>query len=834
MRALIVGAVVACLLLAGANAQWGEDPTPSPAKTTLAPKPVSSAPTTQTTSPTAGPNAMVDTDAPSTTGAPAVVTLESPAPTTPGVYPAPPLADAMTRFLLVVIPMAGFAFAMYWWKLATEIVIHPENYTVRNDFLTQEIMASVTMISQRVSDGATTFLFAEYRYMGIFLTAFGGLLYFMLGMSLSNPSENSETVEAPWTNALLSLLAFLAGSITSIVSGWIGMRIAVFSNSRTAVMATEGAAEGDPSKGFTAAFQMAFRGGITMGFALTSLGVFSLFVVVMVAQYYFGTAAHKAPETFECVAAFGLGGSAVACFGRVGGGIFTKAADVGSDLVGKVEKNIPEDDARNPGVIADCIGDNVGDIAGMGSDLFGSFGEASCAALVIAASSPELRGSFTAMMYPLLVTASGLVVCMGTSMLAAQNPDVKKSEDIEPVLKKQLLVSTVLATIVLLIVTDAALPDTFTIGQVNATKWSALICVLFGLWSGLFIGYTTEYYTSKAYRPVQEIAEACETGAATNIIYGLALGYLSVLPPIIAMCITIFVSYKMCSLYGYALAALGILSTMATALTIDAYGPISDNAGGFAEMSHMGREIREVTDALDAAGNTTAAIGKGFAISSAAFVGLALYGAFVTRVGLKGVNILDERVMPGLLFGAMLPFWFSAMTMKSVGIAAMDMVNEIRRQFQDPAVADGTKEPDYEACVRIATQAALHQMIAPGCLVMFTPIIVGVLFGKYTLAGLLPGTIVSGVQMAISSSNTGGAWDNAKKYIEGGGLRDRNKGKGSPQHAAAVIGDTVGDPLKDTSGPALNILIKLMAIISVVFAPIVQSQLGGIIMKALQ
>ncbi|EPY41775.1 inorganic pyrophosphatase [Angomonas deanei] len=438
------------------------------------------------------------------------------------------------------------------------------------------------------------------------------------------------------------------------------------------------------------------------------------------------------------------------------------------------------------------------------------------------------------MMYPLLITAVGIIVCIVVATIGATNSGVKRARDIEPALKRQLLYSTIGATVVLIFITEFALPPTFTINEVATGRWGALTCVLCGLWSGLFIGYTTEYYTSSAYRPVQEISESCETGAATNIIYGLALGYLSVVPPIMAMCVTIYVSYRMCSLYGYALAALGILSTMSVALTIDAYGPISDNAGGIAEMSHMGHEIREITDALDAAGNTTAAIGKGFAIGSAAFVALALYGAYVSRVQIPIVNILDSRVMPGLLFGAMLPYWFSAMTMKSVGIAAMDMVNEIRRQFQDPEVADGRKEPDYESCVAIATQAALHQMIAPAALVMLSPIIVGILFGKFTLAGLLPGAIVSGVQMAISASNTGGAWDNAKKYIEQGGLKDKNKGKGSPQHAAAVIGDTVGDPLKDTSGPALNILIKLMAIISVVFAPVFQSKMGGIILKLIE
>jgi len=436
-------------------------------------------------------------------------------------------------------------------------------------------------------------------------------------------------------------------------------------------------------------------------------------------------------------------------------------------------------------------------------------------------------------MYPLLITAIGTLMCLFTSLVAANGSAVTNSAEIEPALKRQLLIATILNTGALTGVTALALPDHFhivTIGAMYTGKWKALACVLCGLWSGLFIGYTTEYYTSNRFRPVQEISESCETGAATNIIYGLALGYLSVLPPIIAMAVTIFVSAKLCNLYGFALAALGILSTMAVGLTIDAYGPISDNAGGFAEMAHMGHEIREVTDALDAAGNTTAAIGKGFAISSAAFVGLALYGAFITRVRIT-VNILDEQVMPGLLIGAMLPYLFFAMTMKSVGQAAMEMVNEIRRQFQNPKVADGSMEPDYNACVMIATRASLWKMIPPGALVMFTPIVVGILFGKYTLAGLLPGATVSGVQMAIASSNTGGAWDNAKKYIEKGGLGDPSKGKGSAYHAAAVIGDTVGDPLKDTSGPALNILIKLMAIISVVFAPVVDSNLGGLLMN---
>lgn len=741
----------------------------------------------------------------------------------------------VTSTLIVISSAVGFAFAMYWWYALSAIKITPgKDQGLRNAHLTDEVMRNVYVIYTRISEGATAFLISEYKYMAVFMTGFGTLIFFLLGVALSSPQEDKKPAQAPWANASLSLFSFAAGALTSVAAGWIGMRIAVYTNARTAVMATSGGDDGDQSRGFALGFQTAFRGGITMGFGLTSMGLFALFVTVKVVSSYFGSAVEEMPELYECVAAFGLGGSAIACFGRVGGGIYTKAADVGADLVGKVEKNIPEDDPRNPGVIADCIGDNVGDIAGMGSDLFGSFGEASCAALVIAAGSAELTATFTAMMYPLLITAVGVLVCIAVATIGATNSGVRRAQDIEPALKRQLLLSTIGATIALVFITEFALPAHFTIGETTSSRWGALICVLCGLWSGLIIGYTTEYYTSNAYRPVQEIAEACETGAATNIIYGLALGYLSVVPPILAMCTTIYISYRMCNLYGFALAALGILSTMSVALTIDAYGPISDNAGGIAEMSHMGHEIREITDALDAAGNTTAAIGKGFAIGSAAFVALALYGAYVSRVAIPVVNILDSRVMPGLLFGAMLPYWFSAMTMKSVGVAAMDMVNEIRRQFQDPEVAEGRKEPDYESCVAIATQAALHQMIPPAALVMLTPIVIGVLFGKYTLAGLLPGAIVSGVQMAISASNTGGAWDNAKKYIEQGGLRDKNKGKGSPQHGAAVIGDTVGDPLKDTSGPALNILIKLMAIISVVFAPVFQSRMGGIILNLIE
>ena len=736
---------------------------------------------------------------------------EAPAAEVPG----PILPEGGAAAVIILSSIAGFVFAMYWWVKNAEIVIIPgKDLTRVNEFLTATMLENIYKISEKVSHGATTFLYAEYRYMLVFMVSFGGVLYFMLGTSMSNPIGDAKAPESPWMNAFLSVLSFVIGAGTSVVSGWIGMRIAVFCNSRTAIMATTGMETGENTLGFAAAFETAFRGGVTMGFALTTMGIISLYFTVIVNQAYFGTSSRMAPELYECVAAFGLGASSIACFGRVGGGIYTKAADVGSDLAGKIEKDIPEDDPRNPGVIADCIGDNVGDIAGMGSDLFGSFAEASCAAFVIASESPELSTNFTYMMFPLLVTAVGVLVCIGTAMLAIQNCGVTKAEEVEPKLKQQLVVSTVAASVAMFLLAGIALPDNFTVGGTPTTKWAALVCVLAGLWTGLFIGFTTEYYTSCAYTPVREVAGACETGAATNIIYGLALGYLSCLPPTFAMAASIYTAYRMANLYGYALAALGILSTMAIGLTIDAYGPIADNAGGFAEMAHMGDEIRYVTDSLDAAGNTTAAIGKGFAIASAAFVALALYGAFVTRVQIPVVNVLDQRVMSGLFIGAMLPYWFSAMTMKSVGIAAMDMVGEIRRQFQDPELIAGNKDPDYNACVTIATNASLSQMIPPAALVMGAPIVTGILFGKFALAGLLPGALVSGVQMAISSSNTGGAWDNAKKYIEAG----NHGGKGSESHKAAVVGDTVGDPFKDTSGPAMNILIKVMTIVSLVFA----------------
>ncbi len=664
----------------------------------------------------------------------------------------------------------------------------------------------IRTISKAISDGADAFLFAEYIYVSIFGVVFAIALFIILGAGTGS-----------WDMAGFATFSYVIGALTSIVSGYIGMRIAVTANSRTAINARFG---------YEAAFGTAFKAGMVMGFGLVALGVIVLYILVNIVTAYYtnwNTRPDVAAHLFEAVAGYGLGGSSIALFGRVGGGIYTKAADVGADLSGKVCNDFPEDDPRNPAVIADNVGDNVGDIAGMGADLFGSLAEGSCACMVIASNGTTLFNDWAALMLPLGILGTGLIVSYITSFVATHISLVTKDTEIEPALKRQLLVSTILMTPVALGVCMTFLPETFTYvaqGKLHEVKnWYIFFCVALGLWSGLAIGYITEYFTSFSYSPVRECATACQAGAAPNIIYGLALGYKSAIIPVVCLCITIYISYALSGMFGIATASMGILSTLATGLTIDAYGPICDNAGGIAEMCHMPHTTRERTDNLDAAGNTTAAIGKGFAIGSAALVSLALFGAFVTAVKAPSVDILQPFPFAGLLFGAMIPYWFSALTMKSVGTAAFDMVKEVERQL-DPntetgrLIRQGQLAPDYKACIAISTKASLREMIAPGALVILTPIIVGFVFGTQCLAGVLAGNLVSGVQIAISASNTGGAWDNAKKYI--GGVLGK---KGSDEYKAAVVGDTVGDPLKDTSGPSINILIKLMAIISVVFAP---------------
>ncbi|RLN08387.1 pyrophosphate-energized vacuolar membrane proton pump-like [Panicum miliaceum] len=728
------------------------------------------------------------------------------------------LSDAATQVLVPLAAVVGIAFAVAQWVLVSRVKLSPSaragarDKDVLGDSLIEEeeglndhnVVVRCAEIQSAIAEGATSFLFTEYQYVGIFMSIFAVVIFVFLGSvegfsTRSHPCTYSKDKECKPAlfNALFSTVSFLLGAITSVVSGFLGMKIATYANARTTLEARKGVGE---------AFITAFRSGAVMGFLLASNGLLVLYIAINLFKLYY---ADDWEGLFESITGYGLGGSSMALFGRVGGGIYTKAADVGADLVGKVERNIPEDDPRNPAVIADNVGDNVGDIAGMGSDLFGSYAESSCAALVVASiSSFGVNHDFTGMCYPLLVSSVGIVVSLITTLFATDIFEIKAVKEIEPALKKQLIISTALMTVGIALVSWLALPAKFTIFNFGEQK-EVSNC------------------------PVQDVADACRTGAATNVIFGLALGYKSVIIPIFAIAVGIYVSFTIAAMYGIAVAALGMLSTIATGLSIDAYGPISDNAGGIAEMAGMSHRIRERTDALDAAGNTTAAIGKGFAIGSAALVSLALFGAFVSRAGVKVVDVLSPKVIIGLVVGAMLPYWFSAMTMKSVGKAALEMVEEVRRQFNTiPGLMEGTGKPDYANCVKISTDASIKQMIPPGALVMLTPLVVGTFFGVQTLSGVLAGALVSGVQVAISASNTGGAWDNAKKYIEAGASEHaRALGpKGSDCHKAAVIGDTIGDPLKDTSGPSLNILIKLMAVESLVFAPFFATH-GGILFK---
>lgn len=679
-----------------------------------------------------------------------------------------------------------------------------------------EAVQQLKEIGKAVADGAHAFLMEEYRILALFCLLFCVVIEFLV----------EEKLGEFWTVA-----AFGLGAFTSLVSGFIGMKVAVYSNSRTAYSAV------NRDHGLANAFRVAFRGGAVLGFVLSSLGLLNLFGLINLYNNWFLGADWNAEDIrhmYESIAGYGLGGSTIAMFGRVGGGIYTKAADVGADLAGKVEEGMEEDDPRNPATIADNVGDNVGDIAGMGADLFGSFAESTCAALVVAATSSELYAEHCSLYFPLLISATGIFVCFFTCFFATDIMTVDREEKIENTLKWQLIISTLLLTPALYFLAITVLPETFTFTRGSEVyvvrNVNAFVCVSCGLWSGLTIGIITEIFTSHSYSPVREVAESCRTGAATNIIFGLALGYLSTIIPTVCLALTIYFSFYLASMYGIALAALGMLSNLAIELAIDGYGPISDNAGGMVEMMHLRKQIRQRTDALDAAGNTTAAIGKGFAIGSAALVSLALFGAFITRSNMTTVNILAPLQFAGLLFGAMLPYVFSALTMKSVGKAANQMVMEVRRQFQLMKTNPSFK-PEYARCVQISTQAALVEMILPGMIVMLSPIITGWLFGPRAVAGLLAGILVSGVQLAISMANSGGAWDNAKKYIEKESLVPKTNKDFKAIKAAAVTGDTVGDPMKDTSGPSLNILVKLSAIISLVFGGFFTSSMGGILVS---
>ncbi|HIM78984.1 MAG TPA: sodium-translocating pyrophosphatase [Dehalococcoidia bacterium] len=579
-------------------------------------------------------------------------------------------------------------------------------------------------------------------------------------------------------------ISYLAGTICSAVAGLVGMSVAVRANVRTATAAIQG---------LNPALRIAFSSGTVMGVTVVGIGLLGVTILYVIFQ------------DITVVAGFGFGASSIALFARVGGGIFTKAADVGTDLVGKIEAGIPEDDPRNPGVIADNVGDNVGDVAGMGADLFESYVGSIIAAIALAGVTSYNAG--TAML-PLLLAAAGILAAiLGTFVVrSGERADFGQ---LLWALRRGIFASAILVAIFALII----------VLVMDSLELKLFWIILVGLVAGIVIGLSTEYYTSYDYGPVKQIAESTQTGAATVIISGIAIGMVSTIIPLIAIGVTILVAFELAGFYGVALAGVGLLSTLGITLATDAYGPVADNAGGIAEQAGLPPEVRERTDALDALGNTTAATGKGFAIGSAALTSLALLAAYAVAAGLSedGINLLTHTTLVGLLIGAMLPFVFSALTMKAVGRAAMAIVNEVRRQFREiPGIMDGTGKPDYARCVDISTTGALKEMIVPGLMAVVVPIATGFILGREALGGLLIGAVGSGFMLAIMMATAGGAWDNAKKYVELGNFG----GKGSDAHKAAVEGDVVGDPFKDTSGPSLNILLKLMAIVSLVFAPV--------------
>jgi K(+)-stimulated pyrophosphate-energized sodium pump len=654
----------------------------------------------------------------------------------------------MNEYVVMEIAVAVLGGAALIYSIVSAAAI--ESYEVKNDRINE--------LSGIIQSGAMAFLYREYKTLSVFVVVVALLLGFYLGVS--------------------SAVCFVAGALCSAATGFIGMKVATRANGKTAFAAT---------KGMNEALGIAFKGGSVMGMTVVGIGVLGVLGVYMLFR------------SVEVITAFGFGASSIALFARVGGGIYTKAADVGADLVGKVEAGIPEDDPRNPAVIADNVGDNVGDIAGMGADLFESYVNSILAAMAVGVIARGDAGLF----YPLLLCAVGIAAAVLGTLF------VRVKEGGNP---QRALTMGLYATGVFIIAGAYFLTDWLFYGDITLF-WS----VVGGVVCGVIIGQITEVYTSADYQSVKSIALASGTGTATNILAGISVGMKSTVAPVIFICAAILIGFNYGGVFGIACSAVGMLSITGMVLSVDAYGPISDNAGGIAEMSGLPEEVRTITDRLDAVGNTTAAVGKGLAIGSAALTALALFVSYSGATKLESIDLNNPYVMVGLFIGGVLPFIFSALSIQAVSRAAERMIEEVRRQFREiPGIMEGNARPEYEKCVDISTAAALKEMIVPGMMAVIVPIVVGKVLGAAALGGLLGGAIVTGVMMAIFMANSGGAWDNAKKYIEEG----HHGGKGSPSHAAAVNGDTVGDPFKDTAGPSLNILIKLMTVVSLVLAPL--------------